>query len=47
MRVERFKEICNDHGLVQLSEEETQKLMMGGKAAIQERLRALLVNQLR
>ena len=34
MRVERFKEICNDHGLVQLSEEETQKLMMGGKAFI-------------
>jgi hypothetical protein len=34
MRVERFKEICNNHGLIQLSEEETQKLMMGGKAFI-------------
>lgn len=31
MRIERFKEICNRHGLVQLSVEETQKLMMGGK----------------
>lgn len=34
MRVERFKEICDKHGLVQLSEEETQKLIMGGKTFI-------------
>lgn len=34
MRIERFKEICDKHGLVQLSEEETQKLMMGGKLFI-------------